>query len=133
MNSLVNLESVMNQFTANAGSDTVFDFKNGDPLAATNIGSLRKEKDGRLHFAGANGHTQAAVVDRFVDGGRAFYEASKAGTAVDRLHAIGHLEDTYADKSNAHANIMAENQARMEASMAKMNAKKQQQLLVLLI
>eukprot|EP00356_Strombidium_inclinatum_P005453 CAMPEP_0170486540 /NCGR_PEP_ID=MMETSP0208-20121228/5521_1 /TAXON_ID=197538 /ORGANISM="Strombidium inclinatum, Strain S3" /LENGTH=132 /DNA_ID=CAMNT_0010760505 /DNA_START=49 /DNA_END=447 /DNA_ORIENTATION=+ len=62
---LVNLETVANTYTAEPGSNTVFDFKNGNPLADTKVGTFRKEAGANLDFVDASGKQQMGIVDKF--------------------------------------------------------------------
>ena len=58
---LLNLNTEIGAFHGKAGSDTVFDYSKGDPLAASNVGKMSKEAGANLHFNGANGHQQLGV------------------------------------------------------------------------
>ena len=45
----------VNEFEAKKGSETMFDFNNGDPLANTNMGKMSMEAGAGVNFSGETG------------------------------------------------------------------------------
>ena len=67
-NGLQNLVTDVHEFHAKDGSNTIFDFNKGDPLATTTVNDLHKDKGAQLSFAGATANQQQGVTGRFLDG-----------------------------------------------------------------
>ena len=55
----------INEFEAKAGSETMFDYNNGDPLANTDITDMHMQKGAAIDFSGASGKQEVAVLDNF--------------------------------------------------------------------
>ena len=45
----------INEFEAKAGSETMFDYNNGDPLANTDVTDMHMQKGAAIDFDGASG------------------------------------------------------------------------------
>ena len=65
------------EFEAKAGSETMFDYNNGDPLANTDITDMHMQKGAAIDFSGASGKQEVAVLDTFQKG-----SASRAKDAI---------------------------------------------------
>eukprot|EP00355_Strombidium_rassoulzadegani_P003253 CAMPEP_0168612646 /NCGR_PEP_ID=MMETSP0449_2-20121227/3029_1 /TAXON_ID=1082188 /ORGANISM="Strombidium rassoulzadegani, Strain ras09" /LENGTH=83 /DNA_ID=CAMNT_0008653227 /DNA_START=24 /DNA_END=271 /DNA_ORIENTATION=- len=50
---LEDLATDVSHYHADKGSDTYFDFRKGDPLAASKVGKLSKSAGANINFAGA--------------------------------------------------------------------------------
>jgi hypothetical protein len=53
------------EFEAKAGSQTMFDFNNGDPLANTDVTDMHMQKGAAIDFDGASGKQEVAVLGKF--------------------------------------------------------------------
>ena len=51
----MNLVNNIGEYHAGAGSETMFDFANGDPLAGTNIADMHKSAGASIDFNNATG------------------------------------------------------------------------------
>ena len=56
------------EFEAKAGSASMFDFNNGDPLGNTDIDKMSMKAGADVAFSGETGKQGNAVMDRFMDG-----------------------------------------------------------------
>ena len=65
---LQQLYTSIKDFETNAGSNTIFDYRNTDPLANTHIGTMLKHDGAKLTFVGATGDQHYDVANRFLDG-----------------------------------------------------------------
>mmetsp|Transcript_13535 Transcript_13535/g.23047 ORF Transcript_13535/g.23047 Transcript_13535/m.23047 type:complete len:182 (-) Transcript_13535:55-600(-) len=106
---LEDLATDIGHFHADKGSDTYFDYRKGDPLAASNIGKLSKSAGGNIHFKGASGRQENGVVDRFRDSSRGALNASGSDRNA-RGTAMADHASVLADKSRALRNMQRDNQ-----------------------
>ena len=58
MNLAVTQGTNVNEYEAKAGSETMMDFNNGDPLANTNINDMHMKKGASVDFSGATGQQE---------------------------------------------------------------------------
>ena len=65
---LANLASNVNEYHAKSGSNSIFDFSKGDPLATTTVNDLHKDKGAALRFNEASADQQQGVTGKFLDG-----------------------------------------------------------------
>ena len=65
---LMNLQTDVNSFRLKDGANGVFDFRTGDPLAATKINDLSKQAGGNIVFVGTTTDQEHGVIDRFQKG-----------------------------------------------------------------
>ena len=61
----------INEFEAKKGSQTMFDFKNGDPLANTHVKDMHMRAGAKIDFAGASGKQEMGVMDQMQKGTQA--------------------------------------------------------------
>merc|ERR1712167_232114 len=99
-----NLKTDIGKFHAKGGSDTVFDYSKGNPLASSNVGKLSKEAGAKLHFNGASGHDQLDVTGKFQKGTASnFYDAK--GHAA-KMAGMKNMESVMHDQHNAMKNYI---------------------------
>ena len=58
---LANLNTDVKEYHAKSGSNSIFDFSKGDPLATTTVTDLHKDKGAALSFNGATADQQQGV------------------------------------------------------------------------
>ena len=73
---LMNLETDIKEYHAGAGSETMFDFSKGDPLAGTHIDDMHKTAGANIDFTGATGQQELGVVDQFQKGSQKRLDAA---------------------------------------------------------
>jgi len=70
----------INEFEAKAGSQTMMDFTNGNPLANSDIKDMHMKKGASIDFAGASGKQEVNVMNKFEKGSsRRAKDAIKSG------------------------------------------------------
>ena len=62
---LMDLNTDMQEYHAKAGSNSMFDFSRGDPLANTHITDMHKDAGANLNFHGSSGAQEMGVINRF--------------------------------------------------------------------
>ena len=98
----MNLRSNMNEYHAQSGSNTMFDFKKGNPLATTNVNDMHKDAGAKLSFNGATGNQQMGVVNQFMNGSqRRLTDALASGNWDQKATATDNHFDTFNDKFKA--------------------------------
>ena len=80
---LLNLATQIGSYEANDGSNTIFDYRNTDPLANTHVKSYLEHDGANLSFVGATGKQQQTVTGKFLDGSTAQLDAAKAQAGGD--------------------------------------------------
>ena len=60
---LQNLKNTVAEYEAKSGSETMFDFNNGDPMANTKVNDMHKEAGASIDFSGASGKQEIGVID----------------------------------------------------------------------
>ena len=53
---LQNLQTDIGEYSAKAGSTSIFDYSNGDPFGVNKVLDLHKEAGAKIHFNGATGN-----------------------------------------------------------------------------
>ena len=64
----MNIETNVKEYHAGKGSETMFDFSKGDPLAGTTVTDMHKSAGANIDFNGATGNQEIGVVDQFQKG-----------------------------------------------------------------
>ena len=98
---LMNLADIkgtqINEFEAKKGSETMFDFQNGDPLANTNIDDMHMKAGASIDFNGASGMQEIGVMNRFEQGSHTRVMDAAKNANLDNLdHAGETLDDEWA-------------------------------------
>ena len=98
---LMNLADIkgtqINEFEAKKGSETMFDFQNGDPLANTNIDDMHMKAGASIDFNGATGMQEVGVMNRFEQGSHTRVMDAAKNANLDNLdHAGETLDDEWA-------------------------------------
>ena len=76
---LMNLVNNVNEYDAKKGSETMFDYSKGDPLAGTKITDMHKEAGASIDFNGATGTQEVGVTDKFQQGSQKRVDAAVKG------------------------------------------------------
>ena len=97
------------EFEAKAGSETMFDYNNGDPLANTDITDMHMKKGAAIDFSGATGKKEVAVLDTFQKGSSS---RAKDAIASGNMDASGTALDdqwaTFDRRAEAQDHAMAD-------------------------
>ena len=62
---LQNLKTEIAEYEAKKGSQTMFDFNNGDPLKGTHVADMHKQAGASINFSGASGKQELGGIDQF--------------------------------------------------------------------
>ena len=104
----------INEFEAKKGSETMFDFQNGDPLANTHIKDMHMKAGANIDFAGASGKQELGIANQIEKGnhGRTMAAAKNAkknlnaaDTALDDQSAAMDVKNKALDHAFADAGI----------------------------
>ena len=91
---LINLKNTqgttVNEFEAKKGSSTMFDFKNGDPLANTKIKDMHMKAGAAVDFNGANGKQEMGITNQL---GKGALKRTVAASKSKDLNKAGHALD----------------------------------------
>ena len=102
------------EFEAKKGSQTMFDFQNGDPMANTKIKDMHMKAGANVDFAGASGKQELGVMNQFEKGNHvrtmnAAKNAKKnlnaANTALNDQSAVMDAKNKALDHAFADAGI----------------------------
>ena len=63
----MNLDTDIEHYHGEAGSDTYFDYRRGDPTEASQISKYSKDAGHNLHFVGSTGNQEHEVVSKFYE------------------------------------------------------------------
>ena len=89
--SLEELFTSIKDFETNAGSNTIFDYRNTDPLKNTQFGSMLKHDGAKLTFIGATGDQHYDTANRFLDGStKQIMDNQKALASGTNLQGAAH-------------------------------------------
>ena len=80
---MLNLATQIGSYEANRGSNTIFDYRNTDPLANTKVKSYLEHDGANLSFVGATGKQELGVTNKFLDGSTAQLDAAKRQAGGD--------------------------------------------------
>ena len=75
---LQHLTTQIGSYEANNGSTTIFDYRNADPLANTQVKNYLEHDGANLQFVGATGKQEQTVTGKFLEGSTAQLDAAKA-------------------------------------------------------
>merc|ERR1712178_91047 len=94
----------VNEFEAKKGSETMFDFKNGDPLANSNIKDMHMKAGASVDFNGASGKQEMGVMNKFEKGSHSrVMGAVKSGNLDKTSTALDDASGTMDLKKKAFA------------------------------
>ena len=98
------------EFDAKAGSETMMDFNNGDPLANTKINDMHMHKGSSVDFSGATGEQELGVMDQFEKGSsKRAMDALKNGTTDQKGSTMDDQWATIDTRTKSMEKAFAEN------------------------
>ena len=95
----MNLDTNVNSYRLKDGGNAIFDFRTGDPLAATKINDLSKQAGGNLAFVGSNSNQELGVVGRFQTGSQKRLDAAFSQAQGNKKN-FGGLNSANADHAS---------------------------------
>ena len=134
---LMNLDTNVDSYRVYDGGNAVFDFRTGDPLAATKINDLSKQAGGQIVFVGTNTDQEHGVVDRFQTGSQNRVDSAFAALQKDKKNFNGlnaannDHASTLGDRQAVLDRKTKENEARRAANEAKRNSRQRLQILLI--
>ena len=112
---LQNLQTDIGEYSAKAGSTSIFDYSNGDPFSVNKALDMHKEAGAKLHFNGATGNQQATVMGQFLQGADRRIDDGAQGDVTAKYQNINNHYDTSLDMEKAF-------EAQMQDQMRAMSA-----------
>ena len=130
---LMNLITDVDHYHGAAGSDTYFDYRRGDPTAASSTEKYSKDAGHNLHFIGSTGSQEAEVVGKFYDSASENMQAARdSGSRNSKIMATADLADVAQDRRAANEHRIQDNQSKVSQLQDKIRERQSANILLLL-